>query len=68
MAKSTATKTNKQVKVTLVKSIYGQLKSHRETISGLGLRRIRDSRVLTDTPEIRGMIRSACHMLQVEEL
>jgi len=67
MAKSSATKT-KQVKVTLVKSIYGQLKSHQGTINGLGLRRIRDSRVLADTPEIRGMIRSALHLLLVEEL
>jgi len=57
-----------QVKVTLVKSVYGQIHSHRATVSGLGLRRIRDSRVLADTPEIRGMIRSATHLLKVEEL
>lgn len=65
MTKSSATK--KQVKVTLVKSIYGQIHAHQATVKGLGLRRIRDSRVLTDTPEIRGMIRSAGHLLQVEE-
>ena len=60
--------TTKQVKVTLLKSVFGQSKSHRATISGLGLRRIRDSRVLLDTPEVRGMINSACHMVKVEEL
>jgi len=42
--------TKKQIKVTLVKSVFGQLKSHRATVRGLGLRRIRDSKTLTDTP------------------
>ncbi len=59
---------SKQVKVTLVKSVFGQLKAHRETVRGLGLRKIRDSRVLVDTPEVRGMIVAARHMLQVEEV
>ena len=34
----------KQIKVTLVKSVFGQLKAHRATVRGLGLRRIRDTR------------------------
>ena len=67
MAKSPA-KTNKQVKVTLVKSVFGQIRAHQETVRGLGLRRMHDSRVLVDTPEVRGMIVAARHMLQVEEL
>ncbi len=67
MAK-TPSKTNKQVKVTLVKSKFGQIRAHQETVRGLGLRRMHDSRVLTDTPEVRGMIVAARHMLQVEEL
>jgi ribosomal protein L30 len=37
-------------------------------VRGLGLRQIRDSRVLVDTPQVRGMIVAARHMLQVEEL
>lgn len=57
----------KTIKVTLVKSVFGQLKSHRATVRGLGLRRIRDSRMVADTPEIRGMIRAAGHLLKVEE-
>jgi large subunit ribosomal protein L30 len=57
----------KSLKVTLVKSVFGQLKSHRATVRGLGLRRIRDSAVLADTPEVRGMIRASSHMLKVEE-
>jgi len=58
----------KSVRVTLVKSVHGQLKSHQATVRGLGLRRIRDTRVLGDTPEVRGMIRSARHLLKVENL
>ena len=58
---------NKQIKVTLVKSIFGQLKAHRATVRGLGLRRIRDTATLADTPEVRGMIRASGHMLKVEE-
>jgi large subunit ribosomal protein L30 len=67
MAK-TLVKNGKQVKVTLIKSVFGQIRAHRETVKGLGLRRIRDSRVLGDTPEVRGMIVAARHLLQVEEL
>jgi large subunit ribosomal protein L30 len=58
---------NKQIKVTLVKSVFGQLKSHRATVRGLGLRRIRDTATVADTPEVRGMIRSSGHLLKVEE-
>jgi large subunit ribosomal protein L30 len=58
---------NKQIKVTLVKSIFGQLKAHRATVRGLGLRRIRDTATVADTPEVRGMIRASGHLLKVEE-
>ncbi len=68
MAKTPSAATGKQVKVTLTKSIFGQLRAHRETVRGLGLRHIRDSKVLVDTPEVRGMIVAARHMLLVEVL
>jgi large subunit ribosomal protein L30 len=57
----------KQIKVTLVKSVFGQLKAHRATVRGLGLRHIRDTATLADTPEVRGMIRASGHLLKVEE-
>jgi large subunit ribosomal protein L30 len=57
----------KSIKVTLVRSVFGQLKSHRATVRGLGLRRIRDTAILADTPQIRGMIRASSHLLKVEE-
>ncbi|NNG12972.1 MAG: 50S ribosomal protein L30 [Halobacteria archaeon] len=57
---------NKKVKVTLVKSFNGRLQSHKDTVRGLGLRRIRHSVELDDTPEIRGMIDKISYMLRVE--
>ena len=58
----------KTVKVTLIKSVFGQLQSHRASVRGLGLRRIRDTVMVVDTPENRGMIRAANHLLKVEEV
>ncbi len=54
------------IKVTLIKSMYGQLASIRNSARGLGLRRIGHSVVVADTPSNRGMINAASHMLKVE--
>jgi large subunit ribosomal protein L30 len=56
-----------KLKVTLTGSLAGQLKNIQASVRGLGLRRIRDSRVVEDSPENRGMIRTAQHLLQVEQ-
>jgi large subunit ribosomal protein L30 len=56
----------KAIKVTLVKSVYGQLASIRNSVKGLGLRRIGHSVVVADTPSNRGMVNRASHMLKVE--
>ena len=61
------TKTPSQVRLTLVKSINGRLKSHKACVSGLGLRRINHSVVVADTPENRGMINKVSYLLRVEE-
>ena len=58
--------TDKTVKVTQIKSTHGQLASIKGSVKGLGLRRIRDSVVVADTPSNRGMINAASHMLKVE--
>lgn len=60
--------TPKQLKVTLTKSRYGRLKSHKACIAGLGLRRIRQSVTIPDTPENRGMINKVSYLLSVEEV
>jgi large subunit ribosomal protein L30 len=57
----------RSVKVTLVRSPFGQLHRHRATVRGLGLRRMHQSVVVSDTPEIRGMINASHHLLRVEE-
>jgi large subunit ribosomal protein L30 len=58
--------TDKAIKVTLIKSMYGQLASIRNSAKGLGLRRIGHSVMVADTPSNRGMINAASHMLKVE--
>ena len=57
---------DKSIKVTLIKSLFGQLASIRNSARGLGLRRIGHSVVVADTPSNRGMINAASHMLKVE--
>ena len=56
-----------KVKVTLVKSLNGRLAAHKACVHGLGLRRIRHSVVVENTPENRGMINKVSYMLKVEE-
>jgi large subunit ribosomal protein L30 len=55
------------IKVTLLKSIHGQLQSIASSVRGLGLRRPHHSVVVADTAENRGMINAATHLLKVEE-
>jgi len=57
----------KQLKVTLVKSKHGRLKSHKACIAGLGLRKIHQTVSVQDTPENRGMINRIAYLLSVEE-
>lgn len=58
---------DKQIKVTLVRSVIGTHKSHRATVRGLGLKKLNSSRVLVDTPEVRGMIRKVDYLVSVSE-
>ena len=59
---------NKNLKVTLTRSVIGRLKSHKACVKGLVMRRIRDSVIVIDTPENRGMINKVSYMLSVEEV
>jgi len=59
--------TSKEMKVTLVKSKHGRLKKHRACVAGLGLRKIRQTVTIQDTPENRGMINRIAYLLTVEE-
>ncbi|MFN3785498.1 MAG: 50S ribosomal protein L30 [Thiothrix sp.] len=57
----------KQLKLTLVRSLNGRLKSHQDCARGLGIRKIHNSVMVLDTPENRGMINKIAYMLKVEE-
>ena len=62
-------KSEKKLKVTLVRSTFGRKPNHAECIKGLGLkRRIRDSVVVENTSANRGMIDKVAYLLQVEEV
>jgi large subunit ribosomal protein L30 len=56
------------MRITLVKSVYGQLHRHRATARGLGLRRLNQTVVVTDSPENRGMVNASRHLFRVEEV
>jgi large subunit ribosomal protein L30 len=58
----------KELKVTLVKSRFGRLKAHKACVAGLGLRKIRQTVTVLDTPENRGMINKVSYLLSVEEV
>jgi len=58
---------DEKLRVILLKSTSGRLKSHRDCVIGLGLRRIGHSVEVIDTPENRGMINKVSYLLQVEE-
>ncbi len=57
----------KEIKVTLLKSRFGRLKSHRACVAGLGLRKIHQTVTVIDTPENRGMISRISYLVSVEE-
>jgi large subunit ribosomal protein L30 len=57
----------KQIKITLVRSAANRLKKHRACVAGLGLRRMHESVVVSDTAENRGMIARVSYLLRVED-
>jgi len=59
--------TPKELRVTLVKSKFGRLKSHKACVAGLGLRKMHQTVTVIDTPENRGMINRISYLLSVEE-
>ncbi|MEO1766376.1 50S ribosomal protein L30 [Thiobacter aerophilum] len=58
--------TPKKIKVTLVKSTIGTIRSHRECVRGLGLRRLNQTVELEDTPAVRGMINKVSYLVKCE--
>ncbi|ABI61470.1 50S ribosomal protein L30 [Granulibacter bethesdensis] len=56
-----------KLRVTQIASVAGRKPGQKETLIGLGLNKIGRTRVLEDTPSIRGMTRKVAHLIQVEE-
>ena len=57
-----------QLKITQVKSKIGAQPSHRTTLRTLGLRKIRQSVVREDTPDVRGLVHKVRYLVTVEEV
>jgi large subunit ribosomal protein L30 len=57
-----------KLKVTLKRSVIGSTKVQRDTVVGLGLRKINQSSTLENTPAVRGMIKKVLHLILVEEV
>jgi large subunit ribosomal protein L30 len=57
-----------RLKVTQVKSKIGAKQNQRDTLRSLGLKRIHDTVVQEDRPEIRGMVATVTHLVTVEEV
>jgi large subunit ribosomal protein L30 len=55
-----------KLKVTLVRSPIDRTQKQKDTVRGLGLRRLNQAAVLEDTPAVRGMIRKIQHLVAVE--
>ena len=59
--------TKKTVRVTQIHSALGRKPGQKATLLGLGLKTIRRTRELEDTPSVRGMIRKVAHLVKVDE-
>ncbi len=61
-------KSGKKVRVTQIGSPIGRVQSQRGTLIGLGLNKMHRTRVLEDTPSVRGMINKVSHLVRCEDV
>ncbi|KEI45202.1 50S ribosomal protein L30 [Saccharopolyspora rectivirgula] len=57
-----------QLKITQVRGLVGTRQKQRDTMRSLGLRKIRQSVIRPDDPNVRGMIKTVSHLVTVEEV
>ena len=55
-----------KLRITLVKSIIGQIENQKLTVKALGLRRMQQTVIRPDTPSVRGMVYTVRHLVRVE--
>jgi large subunit ribosomal protein L30 len=58
----------RMLRVTLIRSLIRSTASQRGAVRGLGLRKIRQSRIVADSPEARGMIEKVHHLVETAEV
>ena len=58
---------DKKLKITLVKSPIGFNEKQGRVVQSMGLRRLRHTVELADTPETRGMIHKVRHLVEVSD-
>ncbi len=58
-------KSAKKIRVTLIRSVIGHPKDQKDTVRALGLGKVNSSRVLPDTPSVRGMVNKVRHLVEV---
>ncbi len=56
------------VKVTLVRSTIGEVKSVKATVESLGLKKIRSERTFEDSPALQGKLKKVAHLIKVENV
>lgn len=59
--------TTKKLSITLTRSYIGTSDKHKRVVAGLGLRKMNQTVVRPDTPEIRGMINKIPYLLEVKQ-
>lgn len=57
---------DRKITVRLIKGLAGTRQSHRDTVRGLGLKRLHQTVELLDTPAVRGMIGKVYYLVRVE--
>lgn len=58
----------KQLKITLVRSLISRPQTQRDTVRSLGLRKLHQSVLRDDTPEVRGAVRKVSHLVECVEV
>ena len=66
MARSTKKSQNK-IQITLIKSPIGYSKRQKDTVKALGLRKVNQTVIKDDSPEIQGMLNKVSHLVTIEE-
>jgi large subunit ribosomal protein L30 len=68
MASPNSSASGKTLRITLVHSPLGYSQRHKDTVRGLGLRKLHQVIEQPDSPQLRGMLAKVGHLVKVEEL